>query len=247
MGNDFEGVSIQAPIQRQFHVPGGYAGPLRRRRHNRQRLDHHHRPNAIGLQITPTGGVGGNMRITGFRPPGPGAQAVQLNGTVGGYVNISSGITATGYRTTTRQTNPFIAALYSQMEMQQGGAAVTVGGDIGAGLIVSAPPPIPSTTNLDQDNDGVPDAVQGTGSRRPLAPRRPSRSALSRSGTSDYARRLHRQQLHQPVQFQPLPAQAVRPGEPGHDRRRGPVRSAHLALSAGAGCRRPPCRSAARS
>ena len=64
------------------------------------------------------------------RATGPGAQAAIINGTVGGYVDISGALTTTGYRTTTRQTDPLIAALYSQMEMQQGGASLTIGGTL---------------------------------------------------------------------------------------------------------------------
>ena len=163
-GNDSEGVSIQAPISGDFTSLVVTPATTSAAATIAQGTITVTGQNAIGLQITPTGGVGGNMRITCVSATGPGAQAVQLNGNVGGYVNISSGVVATGYRTTTRQTNPYISVLYSQEEMQQGGAAVTVGGNVGAGLIVSAPPPILSTTNLDLDNDGVPDTLQGTGS-----------------------------------------------------------------------------------
>jgi len=111
-------------------------------------------------------GASGNLRIGVTSATGPGAQGVVLNGSVGGSVNVEGSVTATGYRTTTRQTNPFIAIIYSQMEMQQGGAAMTVGGSIGGGLIISAPPTILNTTDnsADLDNDGVPDVLQGTGS-----------------------------------------------------------------------------------
>ncbi len=164
IGNNSEGVSIQAPISGDFMslvvtpatsstaatvVSGSITVTGQ---------------NAIGLQVTPGGAIGGNTRITAVSASGPGAQAVQLNGAVGGFVNISSGIAATGYRATSRQPNPAIANLYTQAELQQGGAAVTIGGDVGHGLIVSSPPPILSTTNLDQDADGVPDSLQGSGS-----------------------------------------------------------------------------------
>lgn len=164
VGNDSEGVSIQAPISGDFlslvvtpatsstaaTIASGSIAVTGQ--------------NAVGFQVTPTGGIGGNARLTGVTATGPGAQAVQLNGNVGGFVNLSSGIAATGFRTTTRQTNPTISALYTQAELQQGGATVTLGGNVGAGVIVSAPPIVLSTTNLDQDNDGVPDSLQGAGS-----------------------------------------------------------------------------------
>ena len=143
---------------------------------------------SVGLEIAPTGsincaasgcskgdGVGGagstgNMRIGVTSATGPGAQGVVLDGNVGGSVNVEGSVSATGYRTTTRQTNPFISIIYSQMEMQQGGSAMTVGGNIGGGLIVSAMPigagtssAYSSNTYADLDNDGVPDVLQGTG------------------------------------------------------------------------------------
>jgi hypothetical protein len=164
MGNDSEGVSIQAPITGDFMMltvtpaSGSTAASVKNGTITVTGQ------NDVGFQITPTGGVGGNIRLTSISATGPGAQAVELNGGVGGYVNISGAEYATGYRTLSRQSNPFLSELYSQMELQQGGAAVTVGGNLGGGLIVSAPPPALSTTNLDQDADGVPDAQQGTGS-----------------------------------------------------------------------------------
>lgn len=163
MGNNSEGVSIQAPISGDWMslvvtpASGSTAASVANGTISVTGA------NTVGFQITPTGGVGGNIRLTTVSATGPGAQAAQLNGNVGGYVNISGSVVATGYRTTSRQSNPFISELYSQEEMQQGGAALTVGGDVGAGLIVSAPPPILSTTNLDQDGDGVPDSLQTTG------------------------------------------------------------------------------------
>ena len=171
MGNNSEGVSIQAPISGDWMslvvtpVAGSIAnGSIAVTGQN-----------TVGLQITPTGGVGGNMRITGITATGPGAQAAQLNGPVGGYVNISGGVDATGYRTTTRQSNPFVSALYSQMEMQQGGAAVTIGGNVGAGLIVSAPPPIASTST--RTRTGFQTRCKEPARWFPLARRRRCRSA----------------------------------------------------------------------
>ncbi|HEY2481810.1 MAG TPA: hypothetical protein VGI30_06385, partial [Caulobacteraceae bacterium] len=164
IGNNSEGVSIQAPISGDFlslvvtPATSSVAATIAAGSISITGQ------NAVGLQVTPTGGIGGNARITSVTATGPGAQAVQLNGDVGGFVNLSSGVVATGYRGTTRQTNPAVSILYTQDEMQQGGAAVTVGGSVGAGLIISAPPPVLSTTNLDQDADGVPDSLQGTGS-----------------------------------------------------------------------------------
>lgn len=119
--------------------------------------------NTVGLNITPTGGVGGNMRLTSINATGVGARAVVIGGAVGGKIDISGVETATGYRTTTRASNPAVSALYTAQEMQQGGAAVTIGANVGGGVIISAPPLTLSTTNLDLDGNGVPDLMQHAG------------------------------------------------------------------------------------
>jgi len=119
--------------------------------------------NVVGLDVTPNSGIGGNAYITTITARGIGAQGAVIDGNVGGTVNISSSINASGYRTVTRPTTPFYSTQYTADQLEQGGVAVSVGASIGHGLIISAPPLPLSTTNLDQDNNGVPDLIQGTG------------------------------------------------------------------------------------
>jgi hypothetical protein len=126
--------------------------------------------NSVGLQVTNTGSVGGDLRIGAITARGVGASAVAVDGPVTGTVNISGAISASGYRTTTRvtdatlgTTDPTILAKYTADELQQGGPAVSIAANVAGGVIVSAPPSPLSTTNLDQDADGVPDASQQTG------------------------------------------------------------------------------------
>jgi hypothetical protein len=119
--------------------------------------------NSTGLYVAPTGGVGGNVLITGVTATGTGSKAVEIDGAVGGGISVAGAVTATGYRTTARSTVPQIESDYTAAELTQGGAAFTVGGSVGGGLIVSAPPPILSTTNPDLDGNGVPDAQQTAG------------------------------------------------------------------------------------
>ena len=119
--------------------------------------------NSVGLYVAPSGGVGGNVLITSINATGTGAQAAVVDGPVGGKVDISSTVYATGFRSTSRSQIPALAALYTPQEITQGGPAVVVGGSVANGVIVSAPPLVLSTTNLDQDNNGVPDSIQGTG------------------------------------------------------------------------------------
>jgi Autotransporter beta-domain len=123
---------------------------------------------SIGLYIAPTGGVGGNMQINsitanGGQAAGVFTQGALINGTVGGTINVSGTVSATGYRTTVRSTDPTLEATYTLQELQQSGSAVTIGGRVNGGVILSAPPLILSTTNPDLDANGVPDAQQTTG------------------------------------------------------------------------------------
>ena len=118
---------------------------------------------SIGLNITSAGSITGNVRLAGVNATGVGARAVVINGAVSGSVDFTGTVIATGYRTTTRPTNPGLAKLYTADEMQQGGSAVTIGASIGGGVLISARPLTLSTTNLDLDGNGVPDTLQGTG------------------------------------------------------------------------------------
>ena len=94
----------------------------------------------IGFHIASTGGVGGNVDIANVSSTGFGAQAVDIEGAVGGALNFSGQVTVTGYRSTTRSSYPTIAVQYTAQEMEQGGPAVVVGGSVGGGVILSAPP-----------------------------------------------------------------------------------------------------------
>ncbi|HEY1930108.1 MAG TPA: autotransporter outer membrane beta-barrel domain-containing protein [Caulobacteraceae bacterium] len=120
---------------------------------------------SIGFYVAPNGGVGGNIQLGAINANGGGnTQGAVINGAVGGTINVAGAITATGYRTTTRQTTASIGATYTAQELQQGGSALTVGGNVGGGLIISKPPLVLSTTNPDLDGNGVPDSQQTAGS-----------------------------------------------------------------------------------
>jgi hypothetical protein len=117
----------------------------------------------VGFDVTPNGGIGGNAYLTTITARGIGAQGAVIDGAVGGTVDISATVDASGYRSVTRPTTPYFSTQYRADQLEQGGPAVSVGASIGHGLIVSAPPLPLSTTNLDQDDNGVPDSIQGTG------------------------------------------------------------------------------------
>ncbi len=120
----------------------------------------------VGLYVAPTGGVGGNVRLSSISATGIGARSVVVNGPVGGGVELAGAVSSTAYRTTTRSNNPALSVLYTAQELGfggQNGAAVTIGGSVANGVLVSAPPLVLSSTNPDLDNNGVADALQGTG------------------------------------------------------------------------------------
>ncbi len=119
--------------------------------------------NTVGFQVTSGGGIGGKVRLTSISAQGIGAEAINIQGNLGNFLNISGTASATGYRTTSRNGNTAFTNTYTAQQMEQGGPAATIGGNVAAGIIISAPPILTSTTNLDQDEDGVPDALQGTG------------------------------------------------------------------------------------
>jgi hypothetical protein len=165
-GNTSEGIDLQAPITGSLLMttvtPSTTSGTIATLANGSIVMTG---DNAVGLNVESTSGIGGDLKITAVSATGVGAQAVVVNGAVGGEVDISGAVTATGYETTTRNTNPSIASLYLAEQMQQGGPALTIGASVGAGIIVSAPPfPIDTTVNVDNDGDGVPDTEQGTGS-----------------------------------------------------------------------------------
>ena len=127
--------------------------------------------NSVGLMVSPSGGVGGSLQVTGVNVTGVGplSRAVVIDGPVGfvsgGGINVTGSVIATGFRTTTRSDNPAVSNLYTAQELSIGGSALTVGGSVAGGLLVSAPPLLLSTTNLAQDNDfdGIPDNIQTAG------------------------------------------------------------------------------------
>ena len=165
-GNASDGVLIQAPITGDFQmITAALATPTVAATVSSGSIfvigD-----NSVGLNVTPTGGIGGNVRLSSIGATGIGAQAVVINGPVGGSVDLTGGVSSTAYRTTTRATNPALSVLYTAQELGfggQNGAAVTIGGSVANGILVSAPPLVLSTTNPDLDNNGVADALQGTG------------------------------------------------------------------------------------
>jgi hypothetical protein len=115
--------------------------------------------------VRTTAPVGGAVTITGgVAASGANAQAISLGGDVGGGLSISNAVVSTGYHLTTRSTNADVLADQNTKDAAQGGPAVAIGGSLGGGFLVAAPPATLSSTVSDLNGDGIDDAGEATGS-----------------------------------------------------------------------------------
>jgi len=116
--------------------------------------------NAIGVSVTTTGKVDGDVKLGTVTAQGAGATAVSILGGVGGAVVFNGAVTANGYRTTSPTTTAATLATYTADELQQSGSAVVIGADIGKGILITGVPKTTDATNPDSDSNGIPDAKQ---------------------------------------------------------------------------------------
>ncbi|QNN65304.1 autotransporter domain-containing protein [Sphingomonas rhizophila] len=113
--------------------------------------------NALGVGIN---NVTGNVRLAGtITAQGQNATAVRSAGDVAGAMVLQGNISATGYRYTTPPTDP---SKLDADDLMQGGPAVSIEGDVTKGIIVAIPPKDNSTSNNDEDNDGIEDSKEGS-------------------------------------------------------------------------------------
>ena len=104
--------------------------------------------------------VSGNVTLSGGTITAQGANAVGVSlGDVGGALVIQNTINVTGYR---HPTPPADVTKLDADDLLQGGPAVVVSGDVGGGILFDARPADNSTTDTDEDDDGVPDADEST-------------------------------------------------------------------------------------
>jgi hypothetical protein len=115
--------------------------------------------NSVGVQLS---GVSGNARLGGtIAVRGENSVAVRSTGDVGGAMVLQGAIVATGYRLTTK---PADASKLDADDLLQGGPAVSIEGNVAKGIIVAVPPKDQSTTDTDEDDDGIEDSKEGSGS-----------------------------------------------------------------------------------
>lgn len=129
--------------------------------------------NSYGVHTT--GAIGGAVILDGsISAQGTGAVAVGIDSNVTGQVHIQNAVTATGYRNTTRPqptldsngntVQPtFPSTDPTKHEMDLGGPAVRISGNVGGGILLDARPPASTDpTVTDADHDGIPDAQEST-------------------------------------------------------------------------------------
>jgi len=105
--------------------------------------------------------VSGDVQVTGsVAVQGEGSVAIQV-GQVDGALVLQGGISATGYRSADRLTDTVRAKLDAD-DLKQGGGAVRITGSVGKGVLLDRPPLDNSTTDTDEDDDGVTDTAEGT-------------------------------------------------------------------------------------
>ncbi|THD57822.1 autotransporter domain-containing protein [Phenylobacterium sp.] len=118
--------------------------------------------NVFGIHTT--GSVSGPITLGGtISTAGQGAQAANFGGDIGGQLDINGTISSTGYRFTTRSTDPNFLKELAADDLLQGGAAVTVSGNVAGGVLVDASTSTDATT-------GVITSVEGTISQSAQAP-----------------------------------------------------------------------------
>lgn len=114
--------------------------------------------NSAGVKL---GDVTGKVTIAGaVTATGQNTGAVALTGNVGGQVTIHSALVATGYTATTLPTT--LTSLTAD-NLKQGGSALTIGGNVGGGVLLGTATSSTDTT-LDADGDGIVDTNEGAGS-----------------------------------------------------------------------------------
>ncbi len=119
-----------------------------------------------GYGIRNTASVTGDIVSDGsISVLGANSIGLAVNGEVDGSVIVQGSITATGYRYTSRYTDPDDEALLDADDLLQGGSAIQVTSNVTKGLVLDAPPEDTNDdTTDDEDGDGVEDDEEGTAS-----------------------------------------------------------------------------------
>jgi hypothetical protein len=114
--------------------------------------------NSVGIA---TKGVSGNVTVEGtVSVVGAGAQGLVVGGNVGGSVRIQGSISQSSSYTNDAGSTKTL----SRTDLRTGKAAVEIAGSVAGGILLDAPPYDLDSTKTDEDNDGVTDSSEVTGS-----------------------------------------------------------------------------------
>jgi hypothetical protein len=113
-----------------------------------------------GVQPAVVGQYATAVRIAGtVGATGQGAVGVSAEGDIDGALVIQGTVTATGYRSTTA---PSDSSKLDADDLLQGGPVVRIAGNVAGGVLFAVPPKDNSTTDNDEDKDGIEDAKEGS-------------------------------------------------------------------------------------
>ena len=98
---------------------------------------------------------------TGIRTAGAytGSIAARVDGNITGALVVQGALGSTGYRYVTAPADP---SKLEADDLLQGGSALVVAGNVSGGIVFAVPPKDASTTDTDEDKDGLPDATEGS-------------------------------------------------------------------------------------
>ena len=145
-GNSSAGIAIDSTLAGNISITGGTISVLG--------------DNSVGLRAA---AVNGNVALTSgtISAQGSGAIGVQLSGDISGALVIQNTVNSTGYRYV---SPPSDVSKLDADDLLQGGSGVVVGGNVAGGILFDARPADTSTTDTDEDDDGILDANEGTAS-----------------------------------------------------------------------------------
>ncbi len=112
-----------------------------------------------GVQAAVVGQPTTAVRLAGsIAVVGKDAVGASLEGNINGSLVVQGTVTATGYRATTPPTD---TSKLDADDLLQGGPAVRIAGDVAGGVVFAVAPKDNSTTDNDEDKDGIEDAKEG--------------------------------------------------------------------------------------
>lgn len=114
---------------------------------------------AVGLRAE---AITGNVRLAGsVSATGVDAVAARFTGDVTGAMVVQGAITSTGYRFVAAPADP---SKLDADDLLQGGPALLIEGNVTGGIVLAVPPKDASTTDNDEDKDGIADDKEGSAS-----------------------------------------------------------------------------------